>query len=95
MIISIFGMTSDSTFHSEEPNKTKPPLQVLAVVEGNSEKMRFRDQTRDGEINWIKHKIIYLFITSHFSRFLSTAGLESDSLLKIQIYVDKPFHYVR
>ena len=42
MIVSIFGMTSDSTFRSEEPNKTKPPLQVLPVVEGNSEKIRFR-----------------------------------------------------
>jgi hypothetical protein len=28
-------------FHPEEPNKTKPPLQVLPVVEGNSEKIRF------------------------------------------------------
>jgi hypothetical protein len=25
-------------FRPEKPNKTKPPLQVLAVVEGNSEK---------------------------------------------------------
>jgi len=25
-----------------QPNKIKPPLQVLAVVEGNSEKIRFR-----------------------------------------------------
>jgi hypothetical protein len=24
-----------------QPNKTKPPLQVLPVVEGNSEKIRF------------------------------------------------------
>ena len=43
MIVSIFGITSDSTFRSEEPNKTKPPLQVLAVVEGNSEKIRFKE----------------------------------------------------
>jgi hypothetical protein len=28
-------------------------------------------------IYWIKHKIIYWYITSHFSHFLSTAGLES------------------
>jgi hypothetical protein len=24
-----------------QPNKVKPPLQVLAVVEGNNEKIRF------------------------------------------------------
>jgi len=30
-------------------------------------------------IYWIKHKIIYSYITSHFSHFLSTAGLESAS----------------
>jgi hypothetical protein len=42
MIISVFGMTSDSLFRPEEPNTTKPPLQVLAVVEGKSEKIRFR-----------------------------------------------------
>jgi hypothetical protein len=29
------------TFCSKEPNKTKPPLQDLAVVKGNSEKVRF------------------------------------------------------
>jgi hypothetical protein len=28
-------------FLMPQPNKTKPPLQVLAVVEGNSEKIRF------------------------------------------------------
>jgi len=38
MIISVFGMTLDSLFHPEEPNTTKPPLQVLAVVEGKCEK---------------------------------------------------------
>ena len=38
------------------------------------------DQSRDGEIYWIKHKIIYSYITSHFSHFLTTAGLESVSL---------------
>jgi hypothetical protein len=26
-----------------QPNKTKPPLQVLPVVEGNSEKIRFKE----------------------------------------------------
>jgi hypothetical protein len=25
----------------QEPNMTKPPLQVLAVIKGNSEKIRF------------------------------------------------------
>ena len=30
---------------------------------------------------WIKHKIIYSYITSHFSHFLSTAGLESAQVL--------------
>jgi len=69
MIILIFGMMSESTFHPEEPNKTKPPLQFLAVVEGNSEKIRFRIKHMMG-INWIKHKIIYSYITSRFSHFL-------------------------
>ena len=62
-----------------QPNKTKPPLQVLAVVEGNGEKTRFRIKHVMGGINWIKHEIIYSYITSHFSHFLSTAGLESVS----------------
>jgi hypothetical protein len=35
-------------FLMPQPNKTKPPQQVLAVVEGNSEKIRFEDETRDG-----------------------------------------------
>jgi hypothetical protein len=50
MIISVFRMTLDSTFHPEEPNKTKPPLQVLAVVEGKSKKIRFRINHVMGEI---------------------------------------------
>ena len=49
MIILIFGMTLESTFRPKEPNKTKPPLQVLAVVEGNSEKIRFRIKHVMGE----------------------------------------------
>jgi hypothetical protein len=28
-------------FLTPQPNKTKPPLQVLPVIEGNSEKIRF------------------------------------------------------
>ena len=49
MIILIFGMTLDSTFCPEEPDKTKPPLKVLAVIEGNSEKIRFRIKHVMGE----------------------------------------------
>ena len=57
----------DSVHHSRlvltpKPNKTKPPLQVLAVIEGNSEKIRFEDQTCDVGIYWIEHEIIYLYI---------------------------------
>ena len=33
-----------------QPNKTKPPLQVLAVAEGNSEKNKVWDETHDGVI---------------------------------------------
>src|SRR5882762_11839020 len=69
-------------FLMPQPNKTKPPLQVLAVVEGNSEKIRLEVQTHDVRIYWLKHKIIYLYITSLFSHFLSTAGLESDPASK-------------
>jgi hypothetical protein len=43
-------------FLTPQPNKTKPPLQVLTAVEGKSEKMRFEDETDDGIINHIKHK---------------------------------------
>jgi hypothetical protein len=32
----------------EEPNKTKPPLQVLAVAKGNSEKNKVWDEARCG-----------------------------------------------
>jgi len=53
-----FGAVPSDPFLMPQPNKTKPPLQVLPVVEGNSEKIRFKDQTRDGGINWIKHKTI-------------------------------------
>ena len=73
MIVLIFRMMSDSTFRLEEPNKTKPPLQVLPVVEGNGEKIRFKDH-----VIWEYYKIIYSYITSHFSHFLSMAGLESE-----------------
>ena len=31
-----------------QPNKTKPPLQVLAVAKGNSEKIKVWDEARDG-----------------------------------------------
>ena len=84
MIVLIFGMTLDSTFRSEEPNKTKPPLQVLPVVEGNSEKIRFKDH-----MIWEYYKIIYLYITSHFSHFLSMAGLESALGLHLQLLSPK------
>ena len=33
-----------------QPNKTKPPLQVLAVAVGNSEKNKVWDEARDGVI---------------------------------------------
>jgi hypothetical protein len=33
--------TNFTLFLAPQPNKTKLPLQVLAVVEGNSEKIRF------------------------------------------------------
>jgi hypothetical protein len=33
-----------------QPNRTKPPLQVLAVAEGNSEKNKVWDEARDGVI---------------------------------------------
>ena len=49
MIISIFGVMSEGTFCFKEPNKTKPPLQGLAVVKGNSEKIRFRIKHVMGE----------------------------------------------
>ena len=32
------------------PNKTKPPLQVLAVAKGNSEKIKVWDEAHDGYI---------------------------------------------
>jgi hypothetical protein len=42
-----------------QPNKTKPPLQVLAVAEGNSEKNKVWDEAHDGVIiNHIKHKTL-------------------------------------
>ena len=41
---------------------TKPPLQVLAVVEGNSEKNKVWDGTHDGAINYIK---FYLYSITH------------------------------
>ena len=33
-----------------QPNKTKPPLQVLAVAKGNNEKIKVWDEARDGHI---------------------------------------------
>src|ERR1700720_2645843 len=50
------------SFLTPQPNKTKPPLQVLAVVEGNSEKNKVWDGTRDGAINYIK---FYLYSITH------------------------------
>jgi hypothetical protein len=44
-----------------QPNKNKPPLQVLAVAEGNSEKIKVWDEARDDIIiNHIKHNKTYL-----------------------------------
>jgi len=64
-------------FLMPQPNMTKLPLQVLAVIEGKSEKIRFR-------INHVLGKYIGLNIKSSthishcvFSHFLSMAGLES------------------
>jgi hypothetical protein len=60
---NIGGFRSDvkQRFPSEKPNKTKPPLQVLAVAEGNSEKNKVWDEARDRVIiNRIKHKIYLL-----------------------------------
>jgi len=44
MITLVFGVMSDSTFCLKEPNKTKPPLLVLAAIDGKSEKIRFGGQ---------------------------------------------------
>jgi len=46
-----------------QPNKTKPPLQVLPVIEGNSEKNKVWDGTCDKAINYIKIKIYSTHIT--------------------------------
>jgi hypothetical protein len=70
-----------SAFCSEEPNKTNAPLQVLAVIVGNSEKIRFNGQTRDGSMvlyNQITLTKCYTYEASRFSHFRSTTGLESD-----------------
>ena len=64
-------------FRPEEPNMTKPPLQVLAVIEGKSEKIRFRISHVLGKYIGLNIKLSTRIITSHFSHFLSMAGLES------------------
>ena len=44
-----------------QSNKTKLPLQVLAVAKGNSEKNKDWDEACDGVIiNHIKHKTLLL-----------------------------------
>ena len=43
-----------------QPNKTKPPLQVLAVAVGNSEKNKVWDEACDGVVLY-KHKT-YLIV---------------------------------
>ena len=43
-----------------QPNKTKPPLQALAVAVGNSEKKKVWDEAHDGII-LCKHKT-YLIV---------------------------------
>ena len=53
-----FGAVPSDPILTPQPNKTKPPLQVLAVVVGNSEKIRFRINHVMGKFNLIKHKII-------------------------------------
>ena len=79
MYLTRFCVLADM-FLMPQPNTTKPPLQVLAVIEGKSEKIRFR-------INHVLGKYIGLNIKSSthishcvFSHFLSMAGLESGSL---------------
>ena len=63
-----------------QPNKNKPPLQVLAVAEGNSEKIKVWGEARDDII--INHiKPIYSYKTLRFSHFLSASGLESAVVL--------------
>jgi hypothetical protein len=49
-INNINGSQSDirQCFCPEKPNKAKPPLQVLAVTKGNSEKIQVWDEARDG-----------------------------------------------
>ena len=56
-----FGAVPSDLILTPQPNKTKPPLQVLAVAEGNSEKNKVWDEARDGVIiNHIKHKTYLL-----------------------------------
>jgi hypothetical protein len=62
-----FGLRNDvgQPFRPEEPNTTKPPLQVLAVVEGKSEKIWFR-------INHVLRK--YIGLNIKLSTRISHAG---------------------
>jgi len=54
-----FAAVPSDLILTPQPNKTKPPLQVLAVAEGNSEKNKVWDETHDGVIiNHIKHKTL-------------------------------------
>ena len=55
-----FGTNLVHPILTPQPNKTKPPLQVLAVAVGNSEKNKVWDEARDGVI-LCKHKT-YLIV---------------------------------
>ena len=44
-----FGAVPSDPISMPQPNKTKPPLQVLAVIKGNSEKIRFKIKHVMGE----------------------------------------------
>ena len=69
----------------KKPNKTKPPLQVLAVTKGNSEKIKAWDEAHGHiglSIVWVnsyycKHKSSYSYFTLCFSHFPLASGLES------------------
>ena len=55
-----FGTNLVHPILTPQPNKTKLPLQVLAVAVGNSEKNKVWDEARDGVI-LCKHKT-YLIV---------------------------------
>ena len=76
-VVIIILAISMTVFCPEEPNKTKPPLQVLAVVERNIEKIRFGVKHMMEWNTWWSDHTWNLYKTLVFSYFLSTTGLES------------------